>query len=250
MHGEAGRACIVSATTGLPVAWRNRQRGMTLIELLVVIVLIAILSASSGMALGAIGRTRLRSACSMLVTWSGSAYHHAIAKGMTVRLVLDFKTNKMSVQQARAGIVLAKRDAAAQRDEPEGEAAIDPWERARRRLQTKSYEKPSAPLSPWEPLQSSDGKVWRRFQQRSLGQGIRILKVWVPHETAVQTSGQAALHFFPGGMGEHAVVQLADASDHVFSVEIQSLTGRGKVYDYAYEPDDLEDEAGGLRDSG
>jgi hypothetical protein len=37
------------------------------------------------------------------------------------------------------------------------------------------------------------------------------------------------------------VVQLTDASDTVYSVEIHPLTGRARLHDWAFEPEDLRD---------
>jgi hypothetical protein len=42
--------------------------------------------------------------------------------------------------------------------------------------------------------------------------------------------------------GEHAVVQLMKSDGTVYSVEIHPLTGRGRVHNFAYEPDSIQDE--------
>ncbi|MGD8316219.1 MAG: hypothetical protein PVH76_00655, partial [Myxococcales bacterium] len=58
-----------------------------------------------------------------------------------------------------------------------------------------------------------------------------------------------SIYFVPGGFTEHAVVQLGDSSDTIYSVEIHSLTGDAQIHNFAYEPlDDLDDE-GEVRDS-
>lgn len=225
---------------------------MTLVEILMVIVLFALIGSGTGVALGAVARARLRTACSRLISLSGSSYHQAIAKGMTVRILLDLGSHKFSVQQARQGMTLlradkdangADRSASANDGDKPPDTVVDPWEMARRRLKKSSFDKLEPVLSPWEGLQGKDGEVLTRFQRKPLGDGVRIVKVWVPHEPVPKTSGQAALYFFPGGVTEHAVVQLADKSDNIYSVEINALTGRGKVYNYAFEPEDLNDEA-------
>ena len=70
----------------------------------------------------------------------------------------------------------------------------------------------------------------------------RIARILTPHDPAPREDGQAAIYFFPGGLTEHAIVQLMDRSGAIYTVEIESLTGRARVYDFAYEPETLEDE--------
>ena len=60
--------------------------------------------------------------------------------------------------------------------------------------------------------------------------------------------GKGYIYFWPGGQSEHAVVQLVDNADHVYSVEVHPLTGRARIYPYAYEPEELNEEE--VRDPG
>ena len=70
------------------------------------------------------------------------------------------------------------------------------------------------------------------------------MKLFVPHEPAPLDEGKGAIHFFPGGLTEHAVLQLSDGTDSVYSVEVHALTGRCRVYPKAFEPKALfEDPA-------
>jgi hypothetical protein len=41
------------------------------------------------------------------------------------------------------------------------------------------------------------------------------------------------------------VIWVGDDSDRVYSVEVHPLTGRTRVYDYAYEPERLLDDGRG-----
>ena len=65
------------------------------------------------------------------------------------------------------------------------------------------------------------------------------MKLIVPHEPEPLEQGKGAVHFFPGGMTEHAVIQLSDGADAIYSVEIHPLTGRAQIYPEAYEPKEL-----------
>ena len=54
----------------------------------------------------------------------------------------------------------------------------------------------------------------------------------------------AHLHFFPQGWTEPALIELADDDGDVFTLEVQPLTGRVKVYDRTLEDPTVEDDDG------
>ncbi len=218
---------------------RNKRSGMTLIEVLIVIIIIALAATGITYSLSAITRANLRSACMTVTAASRYAYNRAISEGSTVRLVFNLDQSQMSFEEARGGITLARLDDATrqQLEEDEDGTAVDPWAAARARLSDTL--RPSFGASPFSALPGS------RFQARSLANGVRVLRLIVPHEPEPRTEGHGAIYFFPGGQTEHAVLWLGDDSDRVYAVEIHPLTGRAKVYDYAYEPENLLDDGQG-----
>jgi hypothetical protein len=216
---------------------------------MLVLVIIALATTAASLGIGTISRTNLRSACIKLMSMSRYAYHRALTNGTTVRLTLDFSRHSVAVSEAFGRISLVRSDAPL-RTRPmktaDGEEATDPgagvdaWELAKARL-----EKPDEivfPPSPFEPLRAPSGKVMERFRTQRIGDGIRLHKVIVAHETEQKTEGVTDLFFFPSGLTQHAVVQLADKNDTIFSVEIHPLTGKGKVHDVPYEPEVLMDD--------
>ena len=110
--------------------------------------------------------------------------------------------------------------------------------------------RPTLGRSPFGPITGREGKALKRYEAAPLGKKIRVLRVYVPHAPAPIDAGHAAIYYFPQGQTERAVVQLTDAKDRVYSVAIEPLTGRARVYDYAYEPIPLEDRRSELRDPG
>ena len=69
-----------------------------------------------------------------------------------------------------------------------------------------------------------------------------------PHEIDKRTEGEGSVYFFPGGVAEHAVIQLRDSSDTVYSIEIHPLTGDARIHNFAFEPVDEIDDEGEVRD--
>ncbi|HJL44968.1 MAG TPA: prepilin-type cleavage/methylation domain-containing protein, partial [Polyangiaceae bacterium LLY-WYZ-15_(1-7)] len=78
---------------------------------------------------------------------------------------------------------------------------------------------------------------------------VRITRLFTPHEREPRETGRGYIYFFPGGRTEHAVVQITDGEDNVYSIEVHALTGRAEIHAYAHEPVELDDESE-LRDPG
>lgn len=213
---------------------------------MLVVVIIGIGASAASLGIGSITRTNLRSACVKLMSMSRYAYHRALTNGTTVRVTLDFSRNSVGVSEAFGRISLVRSDAPLRADVRRDKDAVDPgaavdaWELARARL-----EKPDElifPPSPFEPLRNPSGKVMERLKTQRIGDGIRLHKVIVAHEVEHKTEGVTDLFFFPSGLTQHAVVQLADKSGAIFSVELHPLTGKGTVHDVPFEPEVLLDD--------
>ncbi|MEZ4326961.1 MAG: prepilin-type N-terminal cleavage/methylation domain-containing protein [Polyangiales bacterium] len=228
-------------------AWRaggaGRAAGMTLIEVMIVVVIMALAAGGATIALNSVTRAKLRSACVRTVAGARFAYHRSVVRGRTVRMVLDIDSGSLSFEEADGRVFLARTDddTRVELDETDGDlAAVDPWSAAQARLVDTFT--PSFGRSPFGPISNEDGEALARYQPQALGDNIRILRVMTPHEEEPREAGRASIYFFPGGRTQQAVIHLADSSDRVFSVVIHPLTGRGRIYNYAYEPEELSDE--------
>lgn len=214
---------------------------MTLIEMLIVVIIVAIAATGLSYGLGALERTQLRSACMRFAAGARYAYNRSIARGTTVRLSIDLERDTMLFEEAHGRVTLARatderRQAIGETDEDDT-AAVDPWAAARARLEDTL--RPSFGASPFQAIEG------RRYEARPLGDGITIERLITPHEPDPRESGRGAIYFFPGGQTEHSVIWLSDGGDRVFSVELHPLTGRARVRDHAWEPDELLDSGSG-----
>lgn len=214
---------------------------MTLIEVMVAVLIVAMFASVLFIGFNTVTRQHMRSACLTLSGAARYAYGRAVAQNSTVRLVFDLDTHQMRFEEAHGRVTLARLDDATREelDEEEGgdNAAVDPWAAAQARLGDTLN--PSFGASPFSPVPGS------RYEAQELADGVLIHRVIVPHEPDPVTEGQASIYFFPGGHTEHAVVWVGDDEDRVYSVEIHPLTGRTRVYDYAYEPEQLLDDGHG-----
>lgn len=229
----------------------RRRDGFTLIEILVVVAIIGFVAVGATYGFGLLTRTNLRSACMKVMAASHFAYNRAVSQGSTVRIVFDLDAGKMSIEEAHGRVQLVRTDDARRRDiedeseeeNPESASAVDPWEAARSGLEKAQH--PTFGASPFGPIMDQDGETIARFSPTEIARNIRIVKMFLPHEPEPRTRGRGAIYFFPGGRTEHCVIQLMDSGEHVYSVEIAALTGRGTVHVEAFEPQSLVDEQEG-----
>ncbi|HEX5660288.1 MAG TPA: prepilin-type N-terminal cleavage/methylation domain-containing protein [Polyangiales bacterium] len=240
-------------------ARRRSSEGVTIIEMMVVVVIIAIGASAASYGLGALSKTSLQSACVRIASLSRYAYHRALTQSTTVRVTFDLDNDTYAVSEAHGRVTLVRSDAkmredadrAAEEDKdrnPEDRApvddgsgaGIDPWEAAKQKV-----EKPDVltlPPSPFSPISSASGKPVERFKTQPIGDGVGIAKLIVAHEAKPKVEGKVDLFYFSNGQTQHAVVQLHDRDNIIYSVEIHPLTGRGTIRNTPYEPETLMDD--------
>ncbi len=229
---------------------------MTLIEIMVVIIIIALAAGGISMAIGALTRTKLRSGCVKVMAACRFAYNRAISQGNTVRLRLNMEDHTMSLEEAHGRVTLSRVDdprrEGANEQAGEDGAGVDPWAAAQARL-SETFQ-PTFGASPFGPITGRNGETLEKYQTQSIGSGVAVHRLFLPHEPEPREEGIGAVYFFPGGMTEHAVIQLTDGSETVYAVELHPLTGRARLHDWAYEPEDLSDaddeELSEVRDPG
>jgi general secretion pathway protein H len=210
---------------------------MTLIEVVVVVVIVALAFSGLSFSLGAMTRTNLKAGAVRIAAAARFAHYRAVINGTTVRIAFDLPGGTFSVEEARGQIALARADdERRQQGLEEGGAdvaAVDPWSAAKSRVDQAI--KPNLGTSPFGPLETGG----KKYQSIALGRRVQIVKLIVPHEPTPLEQGKGAVHFFPGGLGEHAVIQLSDGGEGRYSVELHPLTGKAKIHPEAYEPDEL-----------
>jgi len=210
---------------------------MTLIEIIIVVVIMALASAGMSLSLGAISRANLRSGAGKLGGAMRYAYNRAVSRAMTVRVVFKLPGNTFSIEEAHGGVLLtSKKDKEDKRTlDARGKSvdSVDPWAAAEARIKTP--DKPVVGASPFSALTNADGDPIKRYANVSLGRGVEFKRLIVPHEPEPKTAGEGAVHFFPGGRSEHAYIELSDGREGVYTVEVNALTGRVKIYTGPHE---------------
>lgn len=249
---------------------RVREEGLTLVEMMIVVALLALVAVGVSFGIGALHRTKLRSAAMDVVAAARFAYHRAVSRSSTVRLAFDLDAHTIAVEEARGHVTLDVSEDA-ESDDEEDRSAADPWARAQARLDGSM----SAQLgrSAFGPIEGSDGDPIEKYLPHRLpvveggiveaAEGdpsaalaeagepeVRLYRLVTPHEPEPRETGRGYVYFFPGGRTERAYIYLTDDDGtNVYTVEIHPLTGRAVVHRGEIEPMELSDE-GELRDPG
>jgi hypothetical protein len=213
---------------------------------MVVLAIIAVAASGMSIGLGALTRTSLRGSCMQLASVGRYAYQRALTRGTTVRLTMDFEHNTFSLDESEEPITLVRSDDKVREqiaDQEEGGdpgAALSPWELAAKKLENPDALHYAPP--PFSPIQSASGKTIKRFTNQELRRGVRFARVIVAHEEEPREEGRVDLFFFPNGTTQHAVIQLEDSSETIYSIELHPLTGKAQMHDVPYEPEVLLDD--------
>lgn len=81
-----------------------------MIEVMVVVTIIAVLISGVALSIGATSRVKLRSSCYTLMSAIRYSFSRAVTQGTTVRLVLDFNSKELSIEETKGRVVLSKED--------------------------------------------------------------------------------------------------------------------------------------------
>ncbi|HVJ18079.1 MAG TPA: prepilin-type N-terminal cleavage/methylation domain-containing protein [Polyangiaceae bacterium] len=206
-------------------AAQSSNRGMTLFEVLIVVTLIALLGGTVLMGSGMLGSSRLRSAATLIVASIRLASTRANTMGKPTRLVFDFDTKTLSLEEASSSKMLRDKKAPAG-----GAAAATEAEKAAKAEAERILDGPQAPKSSFSPVASFTTDAEDPSKGRTLGAGVDLVAVQTDHDEDPVTSGRAYLYFWPGGVTERGHVQLKrQGAEGGLTVTVSSLTGRATV---------------------
>jgi general secretion pathway protein H len=207
----------------------KRLRGVTLVEILITLTVIALLGGVSILGMGVIESARLKRSAILVSSAVRTAYAHANATSKTVRLVFDFESRTVSIEESSSRLAIEKGDVAggaAAATEAEREAQ----EEAERIL--KGIRPPRPQFAPakafgFDPDTGKSGK--------ELESGIRFLQIETGHQDEPEVS-RAYLYFWPGGQTERAAIQLVRGrpgqepeEDDIMTVIVHPLTGKTEL---------------------
>ena len=226
---------------------RRRARAVTLIEVLITVAIVSVMAGAAIMGVGVAESARLKQSAVMISGAIRVAYGHANATSKTVRLVFDFESRTLSLEESSKGLLLEKNDRAG------GAEASTDYERDARAAAEAIAAGPRSPRAQFQPAKAfgfsgNDGK-----SGKELGNGVRFIQVETAHSEVAEREGRSYLYFWPGGQTERAAIQLAKgpsgdddaASADVFTILVAPLTGKTEIkkgkFDMARPRNDSEE---------
>ena len=173
---------------------RRKAKGFTLIELVVSMAIGLLVIGLVTMAITNIRRADLKASSGMMAGAMRYLYNLAVINNTPYRLVIDMTEGAFWGEEMRNDDPCARylpesgdEDLRRDKDE-EDEAGQDPAASQGSYARTKD----------------------NLLSTRKIPMGIQITGVITSHHRSVQTEGRAAIHFFPGGYAERAMVWLGE----------------------------------------
>jgi general secretion pathway protein H len=222
---------------------KHRQRGLTLIEVVIAIALVALLTGSLLFGRGMLAGSRMKAACTLIVSGVRYGLTRSNATGRPARLVLDFDKKQISIEEASTSLMLREKG-----KDPSGGATPASSAEAKARSEAERIvEGPRAARPTFSKLSGVSGPIDELSAGRPLGDGVELVQVRTEHDEDYVREGRAYIYFWPGGTTERAVVQLKKAGDKetALTVVLSPLTGRAKIEKGAVdfpEPRGFDDE--------
>ena len=203
------------------------SRAFTLIEVMLVVALIAGMTAMVISGSGILTSTRLRAGATLIMSSVRSALTRANSMGRPVRLVFDFESGRILMEESRD---LMLRVRSGDEGAKAGAQAATEVEKKAAEYAREIIEGPRAPAASFAPVPGFAVDGEDPALGRELGPGIRYVQVQTEHDMEPRTEGRAYLYFWPGGGTERAAIQLTRAGDSDgLTVLVSALTGRAKL---------------------
>ncbi|MDF1562210.1 MAG: prepilin-type N-terminal cleavage/methylation domain-containing protein [Deltaproteobacteria bacterium] len=203
-------------------------RGLTLIELLVGLLIVAGLFALVVPAMESVLGVRVKEEAGRLAGAIRMIYDEAAMRGQTCRLVFVMPESvehngsyriECTLDAARISPEIQDVDEGALVQEDEDPFADDSYVREEEELERRVKARAA-----WQAF------AGRELQDRTLPPGVRLAGFWTPQLRDVVTVGEAYLYFLPLGETQAAYIWIQDSRENFYTLTVQPLTGRVKVF--------------------
>lgn len=203
---------------------RGRSRGVTLIEVLITVAIITMISGLAILGIGAASGARLKRGATELSGAIRIAYAQATSHSRTVRLVFDFATNRMTLEET-TGRHLVKKGRS---------GGAEPATEAEKQAEQEALgfgEGPRTPKATFQPAKAFGFPA----TGKDLPAGIGFWQIENSHQDAAVGEGRAYLYFFPNGQTELASIQIRISNSeptqdaNYMTVTVSPLTGKTNI---------------------
>ncbi len=212
---------------------------------MIVVGLVAMLAGGTFVGLGGLSSARLRESSTSIVSAIRIAYNHANATSRPTRLVFDFESRTVTIEDSPGRMFLR------QGERTGGAAAATDMERAVIAESEEILGGPRASRASFQPVGKILGFEYdadKETSKKTLAEGIFFRRIEVAHEDAPVTEDRVYLYFWPGGQTERAAIQIqktqgdVDEGD-IITITVSPLTGKTMILGGALDmPRPISDE--------
>lgn len=222
--------------------------GLTILELMIVIAIIGLGLVVMRSGIRSLTNANLVEDATELEAFIRRASQLAIESGEQHRVVMDMDTGNYLLEVCQGQATLA-RNAELRADQEKVKQAVDRGQERLRDLPADALAvgDPDAATKravaiaghhindrTCEPVTQGKSGISKRhanderqewMRQLAAGAGVKFNEIWVQHRDDSTKKGQVAVHFFPNGSAEKAVIELSDG-DAAQTIVVHALTGR------------------------
>lgn len=203
------------------------QRAFSLLEVLITIGIMAIMTTAATLGVGALSNARLKRSAVMVAATVRLAYAHASASGKATRVVFDFDSKTLQIEESSKLLKLEKGSISG------GAAAATELEK-QLQADAERFSRGPAKSQPTFSVAKVMGFEGDTESGRSLADKTKILRVEVVSLDEPMDAARAYLHFWPGGRAQQAAIQVsadteAPEDSEVMTVLVHPLTGRTEI---------------------
>ena len=215
----------------------RRYAGITVIELMVALAIVGLISLVGLNVVKRVRKSDLREDAVQVAATLRSAASMAMQSGMMHRVVFQLTDKQFRIEACERSIKLswdkalvAETQEEQQETEPHGLdlpeeflSVVPPDQLKRMTVALSGSHAGGTPCrAPTLPNGDSDG----RGSKRTMKAGIHVPRIFVQHRSDPQRDGAVAIHFFPLGRAEKAIVEVANEDGDTYSLLVHGLTGR------------------------
>ncbi len=186
-----------------------RERGMTIVELMVTIAIIVLFIAIGIVGIGAVRDADVDATASVLAGASRYVYTLAIHTNKTHRLVIDMDEKKFWTEVAEADDPCARYIPEGNYDDQNPQLGEDGQPAQREGINRLDSAEEIAETAARSAFKRDDHSLLKREFRPS----TNITGVITEHHQSMQTSGRAAIYFYPTGRAERAMIWVGEESD-------------------------------------